>query len=94
MIVIFTEERKLASERRRLKRQQEKYANTTCFACREKGHAAKDCPKALASEAGANAGQKLGKQVVGICYRCVHHPSVLINVSYSVGLDVVLRSIH
>jgi len=32
-------------EARRLKRREEKRQSTTCFACREKGHAAKDCPK-------------------------------------------------
>lgn len=61
--------RKLASEQRRLKRQQDRYAQTTCFACREKGHAAKDCPKALAADGDENGGKPLGKQVVGICYR-------------------------
>lgn len=62
--------RKFASERRRLQRQDERHANTTCFACREQGHAAKNCPKALAADGGAGK-SKLGKQVVGICYRYV-----------------------
>jgi len=41
-------------------------ADTTCFACREKGHAAKDCPtaKAEGGEQGSNS-----KPGVGICYR-------------------------
>lgn len=34
-----------ASEKRRLKRIQIRQSDTICFACREKGHAAKDCPK-------------------------------------------------
>ena len=61
-------------EQRRLKRIQEKLAVTTCFACREKGHAAKDCPKAstLTSEGdeGAEANPQL-RNSVGICYRWV-----------------------
>ncbi|KIK70827.1 hypothetical protein GYMLUDRAFT_148923 [Collybiopsis luxurians FD-317 M1] len=52
-----------ASERRRLQRIAEKNAATTCFACREKGHAAKDCPKGRNGE-GSNPKQ------VGMCYRC------------------------
>ncbi|KAF6763315.1 hypothetical protein DFP72DRAFT_875339 [Ephemerocybe angulata] len=59
-------------EQRRLARIDEKLRTTTCFACREKGHAAKDCPKA--SELGATAEeetqQKGGAPVTGICYRC------------------------
>ncbi|KAJ3510136.1 hypothetical protein NLJ89_g4847 [Agrocybe chaxingu] len=55
-----------ASQSRRLKRINEKLENTTCFACREKGHAAKDCPS-KSGEGGAEGG-KTG--VVGICYRC------------------------
>ncbi|KAF7797598.1 hypothetical protein EIP86_008798 [Pleurotus ostreatoroseus] len=61
--------RKFASERRRLQRQRERNMNTTCFACREKGHAAKDCPKAISSDA-IGTDQKIGKQAVGLCYRC------------------------
>ncbi|KAK7468747.1 hypothetical protein VKT23_003250 [Stygiomarasmius scandens] len=51
-----------SSEKRRLKRIDEKKAVTTCFACREKGHSAKDCPKAK----GGNQSNK----AVGMCYRC------------------------
>lgn len=63
----------LSSEMRRQKRIQGRLADTTCFACREKGHAAKDCPK-VKSEAGSNAtGTKAKtKGVVGICYRYVY----------------------
>lgn len=50
-----------ASEARRLNRIKHKSSETTCFACREKGHAAKECPKTK------NDGQ--GKSKVGICYR-------------------------
>ncbi|KAF7294889.1 hypothetical protein MIND_01026800 [Mycena indigotica] len=49
---------KASSEKRRLNRIQERKANTTCFACREKGHDARECP------------QSKGKPIVGICYRC------------------------
>ncbi|PFH53693.1 hypothetical protein AMATHDRAFT_137080, partial [Amanita thiersii Skay4041] len=60
-----------ASEKRRLKRIDEKKAQTTCFACREKGHTAKECPS-TAKEGGANRdrGKDGGEKVVGICYRC------------------------
>jgi hypothetical protein len=37
------------SEDRRLSRQNTKHSGTTCFACRSKGHAAKDCPNVLLS---------------------------------------------
>lgn len=51
------------SERRRLQRIAEKNANTTCFACREKGHAARDCP--------TNENGDAESKPVGMCYRCV-----------------------
>ncbi|KAF5328672.1 hypothetical protein D9619_011651 [Psilocybe cf. subviscida] len=51
-----------ATEARRLKRIQQKNSSTTCFACREKGHSAKDCKSVEAAEPGAAA--------VGVCYRC------------------------
>ncbi|KAG8694253.1 hypothetical protein FRC09_009970 [Ceratobasidium sp. 395] len=38
-------ERKHSSETRRLRRVDARQSGTVCFACREKGHAAKDCPK-------------------------------------------------
>lgn len=53
------------SEHRRLKRVAQRQENTICFICREKGHAAKDCTKAV-----VDVQDKSGKKVVGICYRC------------------------
>ncbi|KZT68266.1 hypothetical protein DAEQUDRAFT_728076 [Daedalea quercina L-15889] len=68
---------KEASERRRLKRKDQRTADTVCFACREKGHAARDCTVSLKpSGQGGEANTKIGvqkrvaKNVVGICYRC------------------------
>ncbi len=54
-----------ATEARRLKRIDQKNVQTTCFACREKGHAAKDCP----SQSGGVEGSAKGAPSVGICYR-------------------------
>ncbi|KIY53101.1 hypothetical protein FISHEDRAFT_6708, partial [Fistulina hepatica ATCC 64428] len=48
------------SATKRLKRIKARDEGTTCFACREKGHAAKDCPNTQASE----------KAAIGVCYRC------------------------
>ncbi|KAA1471751.1 hypothetical protein DENSPDRAFT_837812 [Dentipellis sp. KUC8613] len=68
------EDRAAASERRRLKRIAERHANITCFACREAGHAAADCPNIkLDGEAdGEESGRpkKGTREMVGICYRC------------------------
>lgn len=64
--------RQLSSERRRLKRIRERHADTICFACREKGHAAKDCPAgdtALEGDDANNTRNALGKDAVGMCYR-------------------------
>ncbi|KAL5507580.1 hypothetical protein ACEPAH_7036 [Sanghuangporus vaninii] len=57
------------SEQRRIQRKQEKLANTTCFACRKKGHAAKDCPKVKSGEISDNRTGK-SNTITGICYRC------------------------
>ncbi|KAG0001279.1 hypothetical protein BGZ79_004860 [Entomortierella chlamydospora] len=43
------------SERRRLRRQKEKANASVCFACRKKGHSAKDCKESSG---------------VGLCYNC------------------------
>ncbi|KAG1777786.1 hypothetical protein EV702DRAFT_223549 [Suillus placidus] len=56
------------SESRRQKRIAEKYADTTCFACRQKGHTARDCPT-IRNEASGSGGVARQK-TVGICYRC------------------------
>jgi len=56
-----------ATEARRLKRIKQKNSDTVCFACREKGHAAKDCSTIKKSEAQGEGG---AQNVVGICYRC------------------------
>ncbi|EJD52819.1 hypothetical protein AURDEDRAFT_181338 [Auricularia subglabra TFB-10046 SS5] len=54
------------SEQRRQKRAQERQSSTVCFACRGKGHAAKDCP-----DANSNLeGEEKPKPAMGICYRC------------------------
>jgi zinc finger CCHC domain-containing protein 9 len=42
------------SEQRRVGRQAAKHASTTCFACRSKGHAAKDCPNVLLASASSD----------------------------------------
>jgi len=57
------------SEARRQKRINQKLAETTCFACREKGHAAKDCPTAQKSTEDDD-GEEKATNLVGICYRC------------------------
>jgi len=44
-------------EQRRMRRQNQKYANTICFKCREKGHPVNACPYA-------------DNQVAGHCYHC------------------------
>ncbi|KAI0771851.1 hypothetical protein BD413DRAFT_546569 [Trametes elegans] len=67
-------DRKQASEQRRVKRIQDRNTDTTCFACREKGHTARDCKKSLAADAlegeKGKAGARSGRDAVGICYRC------------------------
>ncbi|KAI0949087.1 hypothetical protein AcW1_008787 [Taiwanofungus camphoratus] len=70
-----TDARKLASERRRLKRKDRRTSETVCYACREIGHTARDCTKAIACGAGneLTKGTKFdqsGQTAVGVCYRC------------------------
>ncbi|OBZ70619.1 hypothetical protein A0H81_09398 [Grifola frondosa] len=68
--------RKLASERRRLKRVDERNSDTICFACREKGHTARDCRTVIAntgeqgSKTQSKTKAKSGRDAVGLCYRC------------------------
>ncbi|WVW82900.1 hypothetical protein I302_104914 [Kwoniella bestiolae CBS 10118] len=67
------------AEERKQRRNEQKNANVTCFACRGVGHASKDCPNVLLG-AGAEPGEsgmkrkggKAGSQVTGggKCYRC------------------------
>ncbi|KAJ9121684.1 hypothetical protein QFC22_002304 [Naganishia vaughanmartiniae] len=45
------------TEDRRQGRVQDRNTNTTCFACRAKGHAAKDCPNVLLAAANTDLGQ-------------------------------------
>ena len=65
--------RKFASEQRRLKRQDLRHLDTVCFACREKGHSAKACPKTSGfceEKGGENRSKRRSsKPTVGICYR-------------------------
>ncbi|KIJ68085.1 hypothetical protein HYDPIDRAFT_107723 [Hydnomerulius pinastri MD-312] len=59
------------TEQRRLNRISDRQAETVCFACREKGHAARDCPKASTGvEDGGENGKKTVRKVLGMCYRC------------------------
>ncbi|KAF8322073.1 hypothetical protein DL93DRAFT_2027444, partial [Clavulina sp. PMI_390] len=53
------------SEKRRLKRIDDRNADKTCFACRESGHTARDCPNAVSVDQ--------GRSTVGICYRQVSY---------------------
>lgn len=55
------------SEVRRVKRIQQKHADTVCFACREKGHPANNCPNVKPE----GEDIKKGKPIVGICYQYV-----------------------
>lgn len=64
---------------RREARAAERNATTRCFACRGLGHAARDCPAGLNAESRVlGAGDELqegkqqyvGKETVGICFRC------------------------
>ncbi|KAK7692228.1 hypothetical protein QCA50_003853 [Cerrena zonata] len=61
--------RKAASEWRRLKRQDDRHADTICFACRKSGHPAKYCPESIGEDSGRSS-KTSGANAVGICYRC------------------------
>lgn len=61
------------SEFRRQMRAQERVANMRCFVCRSTGHSAKDCPENVGSGSSVLndvSSSKLGKETVGICFRC------------------------
>lgn len=89
---------KKRTEQRRLKRMLDRQVDTVCFACREKGHAAKDCPGA-GRESGE--GHKNVKTVVGMCYRFVfsfpcrpslHDEQMWFDETYVVSLQETRRS--
>ncbi|KZT43580.1 hypothetical protein SISSUDRAFT_1040026 [Sistotremastrum suecicum HHB10207 ss-3] len=58
-----------ASESRREKRIAERLSSVTCFACREKGHEAKNCPSDIPA-APSGVRNKDGQGGKSICYRC------------------------
>ncbi|KIM75942.1 hypothetical protein PILCRDRAFT_46025, partial [Piloderma croceum F 1598] len=58
------------SELRRQKRISERQADTTCFACRKKGHAAKDCPISRLDDSLEDEEGSKVVSGVGMCYRC------------------------
>ncbi|KAF7720726.1 Zinc finger CCHC domain-containing protein 9 [Apophysomyces ossiformis] len=45
------------ADKRKIRRQLQKFKNTICFGCRKKGHAVGDCPEAK-------------QKIQGICYNC------------------------
>ncbi|KAH9998511.1 hypothetical protein BJV74DRAFT_204110 [Russula compacta] len=69
-------DRAASTEARRQKRIAERHAHTTCFACREVGHSAKDCPSIVPDadrdRYGGTTTETKPKTggIVGICYRC------------------------
>ena len=67
--------RAVATEARRLQRMAGRHAHMTCFACRQVGHSAKDCPTIHEGSTTATTKTKTSTEaavvaVVGICYRC------------------------
>ena len=71
--VLDANPRKFASEQRRVKRINDRQSDTICFACRERGHTARDCTNTIAADAldGEQSKSKSGRDTVGICYRSV-----------------------
>ncbi|UZJ53851.1 hypothetical protein CBS101457_003171 [Exobasidium rhododendri] len=70
--VMEAERRKVSdvrSEVRREKREQERLSTTRCFACRQMGHSAKDCPVSLNEPTEETDDQSIPSGVV-CCYRC------------------------
>ena len=61
------------SEFRRQMRAQERTSNMRCFVCRGTGHSAKNCPENVGTGSSSLtdvSSSKLGKDTVGICFRC------------------------
>ncbi|KAL9940471.1 hypothetical protein V8E36_001176 [Tilletia maclaganii] len=80
-------ERRAKTDARREKRADERQAALTCFACRGSGHSARECPNALNAHTTAlssttlssssSAAKTVGKDVVGICFRCGSNAHIL-----------------
>ena len=69
-LLVDSDARVVASEQRRLARMSERERETTCFACRQKGHSARDCPNALEGDLLVDGVRTMtGKDTVNICYR-------------------------
>lgn len=54
-------------------RAQERTSNMRCFVCRGTGHSAKNCPENVGTGSSSLtdvSSSKLGKDTVGICFRC------------------------
>ena len=85
--------RKMASEQRRLKRIDDRNADKICFACRGRGHTARDCTNTLAVDSlegeQTNSAAKSGRDAVGICYRYV---SSLV-FAFTSGSDPAIRQV-
>ena len=63
----------MSAEARRLKRMAGRHAHMTCFACRQVGHSAKDCPTIREGPTITTAKTNIettAVAAVGICYRC------------------------
>ncbi|OJA20537.1 hypothetical protein AZE42_01601 [Rhizopogon vesiculosus] len=74
------------SETRRQKRIAERHADTTCFACRLKGHPAKDCPTTRNKAIGGDGSNRQSR--VGICYRCAQSgTATFIGMGQGAGAD-------
>ncbi|KZT58856.1 hypothetical protein CALCODRAFT_494304 [Calocera cornea HHB12733] len=64
--------RALASEQRRLARIADRQSDTVCFACRQTGHAIRDCPNASSTASGGETTRpgKVALKGETLCYRC------------------------